>query len=131
SHRAARGKSGDEDAARIDVVILDHARDHLADRGYLAASARDVLRVEPVEAAMGIVRGLLLRKQHGKPIMMRERGPAGAAVITGRVLTAAMQDDDQRTMLDVFGYEGEHAQGTRIRSEIPGFNQRAFDIRTQ
>ena len=80
-HGAAGGKSGDENAARIDPVVADHPRDHLPDRTGLAAAARGVFRIEPVEAAIGVVRRLLLRHQQREPIVFCQRRPAGAEIV--------------------------------------------------
>ena len=80
-HRAARGKPGDEDPMLIDAVVGDHARDHLPDRGGLAAPARDVVRIEPVEAAIGVVRALLLRQQQAQS---RSASPASTSRRRGR-----------------------------------------------
>ena len=58
--------------------------------------ARDVFRIEPVEAALRVVRSLLLRHQQGKAVTLRQRRPAGAEIVTSGGLAAAMQNDDQR-----------------------------------
>ena len=70
-HGAAGGKPGDEDAPLVDLVVLDHARDHLPDRTGFAAIAGGVFRIEPVEAALAVVRRLLLGHQQRKTIMSR------------------------------------------------------------
>jgi hypothetical protein len=84
-HRAAGGKAGDIDAAGIDFVIGDHPRDHLPDRSGFALAARDIARIEPVEAGIGVVRGLLLGHQQRKAIALGERRPAGAEIVSGAV----------------------------------------------
>ena len=81
-HRAAGGKAGDIDAAGIDFVIGDHPRDHLPDRSGFAAAARDIARIEPVEAGVGVVGRLLLGHQQRKAITLGERRPAGAEIVS-------------------------------------------------
>ena len=94
-HGAARREPGDENAMRVDLMVAHHPRDHLPDRAGFAAPACGIFRIEPVEAAVGVVRWLLLGHQQRETIMLRERGPAGAQIVAGGGLTTAVQDDDQ------------------------------------
>src|SRR6185312_6018260 len=71
-------------------------------------------------------------QQERKAVMFRQRRPAGAVVVAGCGLAAAMQHDDQRArLLQLLGYEGEHAQRTGVRSEINDFEKRTVDAVTQ
>ncbi len=124
-HRAAGGQAGDEDSARIDAMIGAHARDHLPDRCGLALTARDVVGVEPVEAAIGVVGELLLRHQQRKAAVLRQRRPAGAEIITSGGLAAAVQHDHERArLLQVSRHKRKHAQVSGIGPELPDFDQR-------
>jgi hypothetical protein len=129
-HGAAGGKAGDEDAARIDAGLAGDPRDHLADRSGFAAIARDIFRIEPVEAALRIVRCLLFRHQQRETIALGHRRPAGAEIVAGRGLAAAVQDDDQsRRRGEVFGQIGEHPEIAGIGAKPGDFHQRAADAR--
>ena len=77
-------------------MTRDHRRDHLADRQHLARTATHVPRREPVEAEVAVVLALLLRKQHRETVAVGHVRPAGAQIIAGRGLGAAVQDDDER-----------------------------------
>ena len=125
-HGAAGGKSGDEDAAAVDTEIVRRPFDHLPDRVCLAAVAPSVLRLKPVEAAVGIVRGLLFGHQQHKTVAFGQRGPAGAEIISDGVLRASMQDYDERGCFRQFARrEREHPQLAGIGAEAGDFRQPA------
>jgi len=125
-HGAAGGQAGDEDAASADVMIGGHFFDHLPDRAGLALVARDVFRVEPVEAGVGVVGRLLLRHQERKAVTLRQRRPAGAEIIAGGALAAAVQYHDQRgPARQVRRHVRKHLQAARIGAESRDFDQRA------
>ena len=126
-HGAAGGKAGDIDATGIDFVIGGHARDHLPDRSGFAATARDIARIEPVEAGVGVVRALLFGHQQRKAIALGERRPAGAEIVSGRGLAAAMQDDDERRRArQLLRHIREHLERAGIGAKSCDFDERAL-----
>ena len=54
-HRAAGGQANDVDARTVHGMTCNHRINHLPDRQRLAAIARRVLRLEPVEAGVLVV----------------------------------------------------------------------------
>ena len=125
-HGAAGGQTGDEDAARVDAVIVDHLCDHLPDRSGFAAIARNVFRIEPVEAGVGVVGGALLRHQQRKAVALGQRRPAGADIVAISGLPAAMQHDDERGLArQIDRHVGKHLQRAGICAEFPHAHQRA------
>ena len=68
---------------------------HLPDRVRFAPVALDISGLEPVEAALRVVRLLLLGVEHDKAVAVSQRRPAGAMVIAGGRLRAAMEDDHE------------------------------------
>jgi hypothetical protein len=129
-HAAAGGEAGDEDAPGIDAVRLDHMRDHLADRARLAAVARGVFRIEPVEAGVAVVDALLLGHQQREAVVPCERRPARAEIVSSCGLAAAMQHDDERARhLQLRRREREHAKIAGIVTEVRDFRQRTGRIR--
>ena len=106
-------------------MIGDHPRDHLPDRSGLATAARDIARIEPVETGVGVVHGLLLGHQQRKSVAFGERRPAGAEVVSGRGLAAAVQDDDERGRARQRRRRiGEHFERAGIGAESADFDQR-------
>jgi hypothetical protein len=86
--------------------------------------ARGVFRIEPVEAALGIVRSLLLRHQQRKSIVFCQRRPAGPHIVTGGGLAAAMQNDHESGRLrEMIGNEREHPELARIGAKTSGLDQ--------
>ncbi len=129
-HAATGGQAGDEDASGIYAMCPDHVRDHLADRLRLAAAARRVFRAEPVEAGVAVVDALLLGHQQREAIMLGQRRPTRAEIVSRRRLAAAMQHDDERTrLLQLLRHEREHAQGTGVAAEAGDLLQRTGHIR--
>ena len=127
-HGAAGGKAGDEDTIRVDAVIARHLRDHLPDRQRFAAVARNIFRIEPVEAAIAIVRRLLLRHQQRKAVALCQPRPAGACIVTCSILGAAVQHDDQRGFLPrplIARLIRKHPDIAWIAAESGGFGQAA------
>ena len=61
--------------------------------------ARDISRLEPGEATLGVVGGLLLWIENNEAVAIRQLGPAGPLVVVERRLTAAMQGNDERRMV--------------------------------
>nr|WP_254453635.1 hypothetical protein [Siccirubricoccus sp. G192] len=117
-------KPGDEDPARVQPVRRQHMRHHLPDRGGLAGIARGVARLEPVEAAVGVVGLALFRQQQGEAELPGQVRPAAAAVIAGGVLGAAMQRDHQgRPLGQALRHEAQHAERPRIGTEILDFRE--------
>ncbi len=111
----------------IDFVIGDHPRDHLPDRSGFAAAARDIARIEPVEAGVGVVGALLFGHQQRKAIALGERRPAGAEVVSGRGLAAAVQDDDERARTrQLLRHIGEHFERAGIGAKFADFNERTL-----
>ena len=85
--------------------------DHLADRLDFAAAGRGVFRLEPVPAEVRVVGALLLGEEEGEAVALGEGGPAGAVVVGGGVLGAAVEDRDERGALGETGGDvGEHAE---------------------
>ena len=124
-HRAARRQPGDEHAAAVDAVIAHHPIHHGADRGGFAAVAPGVAGLEPVEAAVRIVRPLLLGKQQRKAITLGQRRPSGAVVVARRGLAAAMQHHDQRAGLGQRRRDvGEHPQVAGIGRKVANLDKR-------
>ena len=125
-HRAARRQTGDEDPRTVDVMAARHVLDHLPDRADLAAVAADVVRREPVEAGVGIVGAGLLRQQQREAVTLRQRAPAGADLIAGGILGAAVQDHDQGQLLgDPLRDEREHPQVPGIGAKRGGLGEPA------
>ncbi len=105
-------------------------RDHLADRPRLAAVPRSVFRIEPVEAGVAIVDALLLGHHQREAVMLRERRPSRAEIVSSGGLAAAMQHDDERArLLELRRHEREHAQVSGIVAEARDFFQRAGHVR--
>ncbi len=100
---------------------LDRLADHLGDRGRLPVPAPGVARLEPVETAIDVVREALFGGQDRKAIALRRPDPAGAGRVSFRRLSAAMQDDHQRSALGQRGRRvGKHAQPARIGAQPDG-----------
>src|SRR4051794_19968695 len=94
---------------------LDHVLDHVPDRERLAVVALAVLALKPVEAALRIVRGLLLWNEQGEAVAVRERRPACAIVVAGCSLEAAMENNNQgRRACRLIRHVGEHTQVARV-----------------
>jgi hypothetical protein len=121
-HGAAGGQPGDEDAAAVDRMRGDHALDHRMDRRRLAEAALRVAAREPVEAGLRVVLALLLREEQREAMAIGEARPAGAVIVAGRRLRAAVQDDDERRSLrQRLRHVFEHAQ-------IAGIGAEALDL---
>ena len=95
-------------------MVRHHRRDHLPDRCCLSMSPFYVLALKPVEAAIGIVRSLLLGKKQSESEAVGQRRPSRLEIIAGRALRAACR----------FGWQvAEHSQRARVWPEIRGFGQ--------
>ena len=104
----------------------DHVLDHLADRQRFARIALHVARLEPVEAAQGVVAAPLLGQQHRKAVAVGKLRPAGAVVVGGCRLGTAVEHDDQpccgrKCRRNV----AQHAQIAGIGAEIRNFSETA------
>ncbi len=125
-HRAAGRQPGDVDALLVQPVVDHHVGDHAADRGDLALAARGVARLEPVEAAMRIVRAALLRQQQGEPMPLGQGRPPGPGVIRSGGLRAPVQHHhERRTRWQSRRHIAQHPQRARIRAKRRHFLQPA------
>src|SRR6478609_7418315 len=83
-----------------------------------------VLALKPVEAAIGIVRSLLLGKKQSESEAVGQRRPSRPEIIAGRALRAAVQNDKERTLVRQSRWQvAEHSQRARVWPEIRGFDQ--------
>jgi hypothetical protein len=65
---------------------------------------------------------VLLGQQQREAEPVRQRGPSGATIITGRALCAAVQNDNEGAIFpDLRRKVGEHAQVAGVGAEIPNF----------
>jgi hypothetical protein len=107
-------------------VAHDHVLDHLSDRQRFARIALHVARLEPVEAAQGVVAAPLLWQQHRKAVTVGKLRPAGAVVVGGSRLGAAVEHDDEPRCGRKRGRNvGQHPQITGIGAEICHFDETA------
>jgi len=88
--------------------------DHLADGESLAAVARPILGLEPVEAGPQVVGPLLLHEDQREAMAFCERRPARTRVIARRRLRASVQDENE-------GRDGASRSGTKANiRKLPG-----------
>jgi hypothetical protein len=111
-------------------VLGDHPVDHLPDRLGLAGVAPDVAGLEPVEAGLRIVGGLLFGIEQHEAVLIGERRPASAVVVAGRRLRAAVQNDHEGRGRP-YGFRGVlvHAQIAGVRAEARYWLKAARDRR--
>src|SRR4051812_33883864 len=80
--------------------------------------------LKPVEAAIGIVRSLLLGKKQSESEAVGQRRPSRPEIIAGRALRAAVQNDKKRTLVRQSRWQvAEHSQRARVWPEARGFGQ--------
>ena len=122
AHRSTCRQPDDEHAPPVDAMVDDHALDHLADGERLAAVAPYVGGKKPVEAVVGIVGALLLRKQHRKAMGVGQCRPSRTMVVDGGGLGAAVQGHDQGGIAgELSRHVRQHAQIARIAAEAGDF----------
>lgn len=100
-------------------MIDNHASNHLPDGKQLSAAAPPVLRFEPVEATLLVVRHPLLGKQHREAVFVGEFTPPGAFVNVVSGLAASVQNDEKgRALTKPPGHEFQHPKIARIAAEM-------------
>ena len=108
----------------VNAVLVDRFGDHLADGQSLAAIARGVARKKPREAALRIVRSLLLREDKDEAKAISEMRPARAVVIGVGCLGAAVQcDDEGRRWVDAVRHVDVHAQIPGVAPKVRNLMQ--------
>ena len=109
-HGAAGGKPGHEDAPRN--RFCDRRPSARSSAGSKQASPRPRAvssGLNQLKQVLALFDACCSRHQQRKAVALRQRRPAGAEIVAGRGLAAAMQHDDQRRRaLKVFRYEREH-----------------------
>src|SRR3954467_11703537 len=92
----------------------------------LTVIAIDVTGQEPVETAVRVVEFLLLREEKREAESIRERRTAGAKVVTGRGLRAALQAHHHgRSRGEIGRRIGDHSQTAGIGPRLLDFLQTA------
>lgn len=104
------------------MVLGGHRGDHLPDGHGLTSIAPRIGDVEPVKAQVRVVLPNLLGKEDDETVILGERRPAGAGVVTGGGLRAAVQHDHQsRRGRQMFGHMVPCGQSTGIAPELVEF----------
>jgi hypothetical protein len=110
-------------------VIDDNFFDHLPNRKRFPLIAPAVLRLEPIETTIGIVRPLLLWQKQRKTVTVREGRPPSPKIVSGCALSASMQYDDKCAIVRKGRWSiAEHSQIAGVRSEIEDLAQTCADL---